>query len=394
MGWQEVSIMDQRREFVMFASRDDANISELCRRFGISRTTGYKWLHRAGAGEESFADRSRRPLHSPARTSPEIEERIVMVRTMHPAWGARKIRSWLSRRGMEVPAASTVHAILRRHGLIQPHAPGAPLGRFEQDAPNLQWQMDFKGRTRLNDGSYVHPLSVLDDHSRFCLLLEACARENHDTVRPLLERVLRRYGLPASIYVDNGTPWGSATPGQWTRLGVWLLKLGIRVVHGRPYHPQGRGKIERFHRSLKAETLNTPRPADMNEAAARLRRWRHIYNQQRPHEALDMRTPADVYTPSPRSFPDKLPEVEYDEGEIVRRVPRTKGYIHFKGKLRRVPDAFRGELLAIRPTATDGVFDVCFGSCKIAEINVKEGQTSNQKSVNHVPEHLSAMSPG
>ena len=394
MGWQEVSIMDQRREFVMFASREGVNFSELCRRFGISRTTGYKWLRRAAAGEESFANRSRRPVHSPARTSPEMEERVVAVRAMHPAWGARKIRSWLLREGVSVPAASTVHAILRRHGLIHPGAPGAPLGRFEHEAPNRQWQMDFKGRTRLGDGSWVHPLCVLDDHSRFCILLEACARENHDTVQPLLERALRRHGLPVSIYVDNGTPWGSATPGQWTRLGVWLLKLGIRVVHGRPYHPQGRGKIERFHRSLKAEALNAPLPAGMNEAAARLCRWRRVYNEQRPHEALGMRTPADVYTPSPRSFPDKLPEVEYDEGEIVRRVPGTKGYVHFKGKLWRVPDAFRTERLAIRPTVMDGSFDVCFGSVKIAEINLKEGQTSDQKSVNHVSEHLSAMSPG
>lgn len=376
MGWQEVSIMDQRREFVMFARREGANISALCRRYGISRTTGYKWLHRAAENEaEDFRDRSRRPLRSPSRTPAEVEAQVLAVRDAHPAWGARKIRSWLLRQGVAVPSASTVHAILQRHERIHPHAAGTACSRFEHDAPNVQWQMDFKGRTRLHDGSWVHPLCIIDDHSRFCILLQACVQETHETVQPLLEQALRCYGLPASIYVDNGTPWGSATPGQWTRLGVWLLKLGIRVVHGRPYHPQGRGKIERFHRSLKAEALSTPLPADLEEAAERLRRWRRIYNEQRPHEALAMRTPAEVYAPSPRPFPERIPEVEYAEGEIVRRVPRTKGYIHFKGRLWRVPDAFREEWLAIRPTATDGLFDVCFGSVKITEIDLRTGKT-------------------
>ena len=243
MGWQEVSIMDQRREFVMFARREGANISALCRRYGISRTTGYTWLHRAAENEaEDFRDRSRRPLRSPLRTPAEVEAQVLAVRDAHPAWGARKIRSWLLRRGVAVPSASTVHAILQRHERIHPHAAGTACSRFEHDAPNVQWQMDFKGRTRLHDGSWVHPLCIIDDHSRFCILLQACVQETHETVQPLLEQALRCYGLPASIYVDNGTPWGSATPGQWTRLGVWLLKLGIRVVHGRPYHPQGRAR--------------------------------------------------------------------------------------------------------------------------------------------------------
>jgi len=392
MPWQEVSIMDCRREFVMFASREGANISELCRRYGISRTTGYKWLHRAASGAEDFADRSRRPRHSPLRTPPEVERRILKVRRRHPAWGARKIRGWLLRQGVQVPSASTVHVILRRHGCIAPLSPGAPSRRFEQPAPNLLWQMDFKGRTRLGDGAWLHPLCVLDDHSRFCLLLQACAGEDHDTVRPLLEKALRRYGLPRAIYVDNGTPWGTATPGQWTRLAVWLLKLGVRVIHGRPHHPQGRGKIERFHRSLKSEALNAPLPRDMAEAARRLQRWRGIYNEQRPHEALNMRTPAEVYRPSPRPFPSRLPEVEYDAGEIVRRVGRTKGYVSFRGRLWRVPQAFRGERLAIRLTTTDGCFDVCFWAVKVATIELNSRQQKpedkDSKPVNHVPEHL------
>ena len=388
MPWREVSIMESRREFVMFASREGANISELCRRYGISRTTGYKWLRRAAAGEEDFADRSRRPRRSPLRTPPEVERRILEVRRRHPAWGARKIRTWLQRQGVAVPSASTVHAILQRHGCISPQAAGMSPKRFEQPAPNLLWQMDFKGCTRLGDGSWLHPLCVLDDHSRFCVLLQACARENHDTVRPLLEKALRRYGLPLAIYVDNGAPWGAPRGAPWTRLTVWLLKLGIRVIHGRPRHPQGRGKIERFHRSLKSEALNTPVPRDLAEAHRRLRRWRILYNEQRPHEALGMRTPADVYQPSPRPFPDRLPDVGYDEGEIVRRVDPTKGYVTFRGRLWPVPKAFSGEPVAIRPTTTDGRFNVCFGAVTIATIDLNEEKREYNTAVNHVPEHL------
>jgi len=375
MPWQEVSTVKLRKEFIVFATREDANISELCRRFRISRTTAYKWLRRVRKeGDASLEDRSRRPLRSPGRTAEHIEQCILEVRRQHPAWGARKIRSFLLREGMRMPAPSTVHAILHRNGCIARHAPGAPLGRFEHDTPNAQWQMDFKGKTRLGNGAWAHPLSILDDHSRFCVLLRACEGETHDIVKPLLEEAFRLYGLPHSIYADNGPPWASSMQGQWTRLGVWLLKLGVRLILGRPYHPQGRGKIERFHRSMKAEALSMRALQDIRQADAVLREWRHVYNFQRPHEALDMRTPSQLYQPSPRPFPEKLPEVSYEEGEIVRKVLSGKGYISFRGRLWRMPDAFRGELVAIRPTNVDGRYKICFGAFPIAEIDLSKAQ--------------------
>jgi len=204
----------------------------------------------------------------------------------------------------------------------------------------------------------------------------------------MLEKAFRRYGLPAAFYVDNGTPWGTATPGQWTRLGVWLLRLGVRVIHGRPYHPQGRGKIERFHRSLKAEALAMRPLRSMAAARRALDEWRGVYNFERPHEALEMRTPAQLYRPSPRPFPEQIPKVQYDAGETVRKAGHSKGFVSFKNRLWRVPGAFRGELLAIRPTRLDGCFDICFGAVKIAEINLNEDQNEGTKGVNHVSEHL------
>lgn len=390
MPWREVSIMDQRREFVRLAGQEGANRRELCRRFGIHPDTAYKWLSRWSEGETALADRSRRPHTSPKRTQAAIEVLVLQVRDAHTAWGARKIARCLEREGIEVPALSTVHEILRRHGRIVPPVGGAVAHlRFEKPAPNLLWQMDFKGWIRLGDASRCHPLTILDDHSRYAIGLEACADEQGNTVQKRLERVFKHYGLPEAFFVDNGTPWGDASGHRWTRFGVWLLKLGIDVLHSRPYHPQSRGKNERFHRTLKAEVFALRRFGDLKDVQRALDTWRTIYNLDRPHEALGQDVPASRYTPSARSMPSRLPNVEYDEGEIVRRVSTTKDYVSFKGKLWKVPEAFRGEIVAIRPKASDGKYGVYFASHQIASINLTQKQ-----SVGDVSEQVSAMSPG
>jgi transposase InsO family protein len=266
-----------------------------------------------------------------------------------------------------------VHAILCRHGRIGP----APIerqahGRFERAAPNLLWQMDFKGRTRFACGTWCHPLTIVDDHSRFAVALEACADERTDTVKERLTRTMRVHGLPLAIYTDNGNPWGTGVPGQWTRLRVWLLKLGVEVIHARPYHPQGRGKNERFHRSLKAEVFAFAPLDGLAEAQRAFDRWREVYNHQRPHQALAMAVPASRYRPSPRPVPSRLPEPGYDSGEIVRRVGTTKAYVSFRNRLWPVPKAFLGETLAIRPRATDGRYAICFGATEIATIDLSQ----------------------
>jgi transposase InsO family protein len=368
--------------------QEGTNRRELCRRFGIHPDTGYKWLGRWTA-DEGLGDRSRRPHSSPARTEAALEERIVAVRDAHPAWGARKIASCLARAGIGSPAISTVHTVLRRHGrVIAPRGGAAATQRFEMAAPNLLWQMDFKGWVRLADETRCHPLTVVDDHSRYDLCLEACADERGDTVRGRLERTFRRYGLPEAFFLDNGTPWGDPSGERWTRFSVWLLKLGIAVIHSRPYHPQSRGKNERFHRTLKAEIFALRRLRDLAEAQRAFDAWREVYNFERPHQALGQQVPASRYRPSARSMPDRLPTLVYDAHEIVRLVPATKAYVSFKGRLWKVPQAFCGERLAIRPMTTDGQFGVFFGANQVANIDL-----TNKKCVGHVSEQVSVMSP-
>lgn len=391
MPWHEVSVMDQRREFVRLAVQEDVNRRELCRRFGISPTIGYKWLMRFRVGDADLADRSRRPHASPRRSEKAIEDAVLAVRDAHPMWGARKIARCLVRDGHAVPAVSTLHAILRRHGRVCPPAgtPGEPYRRFEKEAPNLLWQMDFKGHMRLGDGMSCHPLTMVDDHSRFALCLAACGDEQGKTVRTHLETTFRRYGLPEAMFVDNGSPWGSTTGDPWTKLSVWLLKLGIGMIHSRPYHPQSRGKNERFHRTLKDEVFAFRRFRDLAEVQRAFDQWREVYNFERPHEALGQQVPASRYLASPRSMPDRLPKVEYNPHEIVRSVSSTKAYVSFKGRLWKVPQAFQGERLAIRPLTVDGEYGIYFGAHQIASIDL-----TNQQGVGHVSEHPSVMCPG
>jgi transposase InsO family protein len=388
MPWHEVSIMDERREFVRLASIEGANRRELCRRFGVHPATGYKWLGRWSADGE-LADRPRRPHSSPKQTDRLVERCILTLRDAHPAWGARKIAHCLERDEMSAPAVSTVHEILRRNGrIVAPIGGAAAHQRFEKPAPNLLWQMDFKGHVALGDGSRCHPLTVLDDHSRYSLCLQACANEQGNTVQQRLEATFRRYGLPEAFFVDNGTPWGGSSGQRWTRFGVWLLKLGITLLHSRPYHPQSRGKNERFHRTLNAEVLALRPMRDLAEAQRAFDAWRTIYNLERPHEALDQDVPASRYRPSLRPMPDRLPQAEYDADDVVRTVPTTKDYIRFKGRHWKVPQAFRGERVAIRPLTVDGHYGVFFAAHQIATIDL----TAN-KCVGHVSEQVSLMSP-
>ena len=391
MPWCEVSVMDQRREFVRLAAQEGANRRELCRRFGISPDVGYKWLARWQAGDRELTDRSRRPHVMPGRSDAAIEERVLAVRDKHPAWGARKIAHCLKRDGLAAPVPSTVHQILCRNGRVKPteRAPSNPGHRFEKEAPNQLWQMDFKGHMPLINGTDCHPLTMVDDHSRYVVCLKACANEQRSTVQDHLTATFRRYGLPDAFYTDNGSPWGDSSGMHWTGLKVWLLKLGIRVVHARPRHPQARGKNERFHRTLQAEVFALKRFRDLGEVQRAFDAWRTTYNLERPHEALDQDVPGSRYRPSTRSMPDRLPQIEYDDNEIVRRVGTTKAYISFKGRPWKLPQAFYGERVAIRPLGADGQYGIFFGSHHIANIDL-----TGQECVGDVSEQVSVMSQG
>ncbi len=287
----------------------------LCRRFGVAPATGYKWLARyAERGLAGLEERSRRPHRSPCRSEPGVEAAVLAVRAQHPAWGGRKIRARLLQAGAEMaPAPSTITAILRRHGEpVGAHGGGrADWTRFEQPRPNALWQMDHKGHVAMADGRRLHPLTVLDDHSRYALVLKACTDQRTGSVREALVEAFRRYGLPEAIITDNGAPWGNG-PGQpFTPLGVFLIDQGIRIAHARPYHPQTMGKDERFHRTLKLEAMGGPPFADAPAAQKVFERWRAIYNHERPHEALDLRPPASRYQPSPRSYRETPEPIDY-----------------------------------------------------------------------------------
>ena len=337
-GWDpfgEVSAIDQKREFVVFAAAEGANIRELCRRFGVSPTTGYKGLNRhRREGLTGLQERSRRARSCPFRTAGAAEAKALEIRELsNNAWGGRKIKRTLEDRGETgIPAASAITTILRRRGRLTEAAlaehPG-PWTRFEPASPNELWQMDFKGPFATQAGR-CHPLTALDDCSRYNLVLAACGDEQARAVRGELEKAFRRYGLPLAMLMDGGSPWGDwADP--WTRFTVWLMGLGVRVLHGRPRHPQTQGKEERFHRTVKAEVMNGRSFRDLSDCQRAFDEWRPRYNHERPHEALDMARPAERYRPGPRVFPEVLPAIEYGPGDQVRKVDGG-GFISFKNR--------------------------------------------------------------
>lgn len=372
MVWSEKSRMDCRRDFVELALAAGSNVSELCRRFGISRKTGYKWLGRQASGE-GVSDRSRRPLASPRRTEPESERAVLALRARHPTWGGRKLKRRLADLGHgAVPAASTITEILRRHHLIDPDEARRhrAFERFEHPRPNALWQMDFKGHFALGAGR-CHPLTVLDDHSRYAICLAACADERGETVREQLTRRFQRYGLPERINVDNGGPWGTREQYRWTTLTVWLARLGIAVSHSRPYHPQTNGKDERFHRTLGADVIQRQVFGDLRQCQAAFERWRTVYNTERPHQAIGMAVPASRYRVSPRPWPKVLPQPCYHPDDIVRKVQQG-GEVSFKGREIDLPSAFAGQHVGFRTSHTDGLWDVFFAANRIAQVDLRD----------------------
>jgi transposase InsO family protein len=374
MPWQECDVVSMRGEFCRLASLPDAKMSVLCRRFGISRKTGYKWLARFLSGG-SCEDRSRRPRHFREPTSAAIEAEVLELRDRHPAWGGRKLRARLVALGRDaVPAASTITAILHRHGRIEQEESlkRVSVQRFERAAPNELWQMDFKGDFPTVDGRRCHPLTITDDHSRYSLGLRACLNQRSETVQESLRGVFRRYGLPWSMLTDNGTPCAvTHRRGGYTKLSVWLLRHNIRVIHGRAYHPQTQGKEERFHRTLQAEVLRGRAFANSTEVQREFDRWRQMYNHERPHEALGLAVPGSRYEVSRREFPEHLPAIEYDAEDEVRKV-NPVGQLSFRGQWIKISEAFAGQPVALRPTTTEGVWQVFYCWQKIARVDLRE----------------------
>jgi transposase InsO family protein len=372
MAWEVCTKVSRREEFVRFAAAGQSSLSELCLRYGVSRVTGYKWLQRARLGE-NLTDRSRRPRTSPARTSEVTEALVCELRLRHPAWGGRKLHHYLRREGVTpLPAPSTVNTILSRNGLLSPvRRMQRDWQRFEAEAPNHLWQMDFKGPIETEAGA-CHALTVLDDCSRFNLCLAICPDQRRETVQSQLVQAFRCYGLPDSILCDNGPPWGSHQDGvrRFTSLAAWLMRQRIIVSHGRPAHPQTQGKDERFHGSFGRELLAS-RPVwhSPRQLSLAAQDWRELYNWRRPHEALANEPPCSRYHTSSRSYSEVPASVEYPAADDVRRVAQG-GLISFHGRKYRVGRAFTGEPVALR-AVSDGVWDVYYCLQRITTLDLR-----------------------
>jgi transposase InsO family protein len=365
----------QRLEFVSLGSKPGVNFKALCERTDISRRVGYKWLKRyREGGVAALEDQSRRPKRSPRQCDAAVTALVIAQREREPTWGGRKLRRRLQDLAHAwVPAASTCTEILRRANLLGKTdcAPTTPWQRFERTRPNELWQMDFKGPFPMQCGQRCHPFTVLDDASRFNLALQPCANETGCTVQAALTVTFKEYGLPEEILCDNGPPWGCSDPVcPYTWVTVWLLQHGVRVLHGRPFHPQTQGKDERFHRTLKAELISRHTWNDLSHCAREFPRYRERYNCTRPHDALQGDTPVSRYRPSPRSLPRMVSPPEYAQAERIKRV-RTSGVIKFERRTWYVGRAFAGLTVGLRPSAqADGQWEVFFGVQRLGLIDL------------------------
>lgn len=322
MAWRTSKVQEQRIEFVVAAHRREKSLTELCAEFEISRPTGYQWLKRYEAnGIRGVVEKSRRPHASPRRTAAEWEERAVELRRERPDWGARKIQHLLEREGIRLPG-STIHRIFWRHDLVRKGEPRRlALRRFERERPNQLWQMDFKGPKGWDQP--VGPLSVLDDHSRYAVALENTGSTQAQGVQCVLERVFHDSGVPEEMLMDHGTPWFN-TQGRlgWSQFTVWLMDQDVALHFSGRGHPQTQGKVERFHRSLTSALLRRGTP-EQAQRQVWLDAFRQEYNCVRPHEALQMRTPHQVWQKSLRAYREQSVAWLYPAGSEVKEVDRT-----------------------------------------------------------------------
>lgn len=389
MALTGVSEMQVKLNFVQRATQPGANISALCREFGVSRSQAYVMLARvAKEGLSGIAAKSRRPHHSPTQIGEQMRQSIVTLRQRHPAWGARKLHAYLLAQGLQdLPSISGVQAVLRRAQLIDPEEgpKHRAFERFEHPNPHDLWQMDFKGYVLLQDAQQLHPLTILDDHSRYSLCIGVCANERRATVQAELTGAFEEHGMPLRMTMDNGSPWGDAN-GSFTRLMLWLMRLGVRVSYSRPYHPQTQGKDERFHRSLKAELLSRQVFSSFVHAKQAIEEWRHIYNELRPHQALGMKPPISRYAPSPRVYTGHLAALLYPISDEVRKVCQ-QGFLSFKGQEYRLGKAFAGDCVGIRPTAhQDGLHDVFYANFRVGQINLHERSIESHRKMMRQPD--------
>lgn len=371
MPWKDKTVEELRKEFAEAAASCE-NFSALCREFQITRKTGYMWKERYEANE-MLSDRSRAPKTVANKTSPKIESIIVEVRLSHPGWGAKKIKCFLENKGYELPCSKTVNNILHRHNCIskEESLKHKAYVRYEKESCNEMWQTDFKGEFKMRDGNYCYPLDILDDHSRYVLKIKPVLKSS-TVVLPTFREAFYEYGMPNSVLSDNGAQFAGFKKG-YTQFEKWLMNHDVLPIHGRCRHPQTQGKIERFHRAMDQELLKHYTPHNINDASQVLEAWRNCYNNERPHEALKMKCPSDIYVPSNRTYYDEVKKYEYGGEYHVIKV-NSWGYVRFDKFQVYLSETMAGEYLEFRPGITGESFIACYRNYSIAEFDVDTGE--------------------
>lgn len=388
MPWKETGPMDERLAFIVACQQGEASMAEVCRQFGISRKTGYKWWQRYQAdGPSGLSARSRAPHTHPQAVAAAVEERLRAARAAHPTWGPRKLAAWLTARepDLALPAASTIGVVLARAGLVAPrrrhrHASPSLVGLTPYSAANRVWCVDFKGQFRLGDGQLCYPLTISDGASRYLLRCQGLPAIDTARVQPLFVATFREFGLPETIRSDNGPPFASTGLGGLSRLAVWWLKLGIRPERIAPGKPGQNGRHERLHRTLAQETAQPPK-ASLRAQQRAFDAFRTEYNQERPHEALGQVPPAQVYQPSSRAYPRRLIRFRYPEAEAVRQV-RHNGELQWRGAFIYVSAALAGERVGLHQLP-DGHWELIFGPLTLGVLDERLSKIRPLRAATH-----------
>lgn len=372
MPWKSKTPVDLRKEFMNRVMKGE-KVAQLCREYSISRKTGDKFKQRfMRLGEAGLVDQSRAPKVIPHRTPPELVKLIVDERKRHPTWGPKKLKVVLEERlDRGLPAPSTIGDILVQEGLVSPRRRNRrvspqPTRLREALAPNDVWCIDYKGQFRLGDRSACYPLTLTDQHSRFLLACEAMARISDEATREACEEIFRQFGLPKAIRSDNGIPFASSGLANLTKLSAYWLRLGIELERIRPAHPEENGQHERMHRTLKFETTRPPR-TNLLQQQERFDAFIEEFNNKRPHEALDMKRPAQLYKPSPRKLPSHLPDPDYPEHDDAVYVHRC-GSLFFRRRKTFLSAALASQPVGLREEP-DGRWLVTFMTLDLGHLD-------------------------
>lgn len=377
MSWKESKAVDERKRFIEEWKKQEEDFAELCRQFGIARQTGYKWTKRySQSGEAGLEEHSRAPHNCPHAVKDSIQQAIVELRREHPRWGPRKLRAYLQARQprRSWPASSTIGVLLSQHGLAHARHPRRRTPRCSEplshaQAPNQVWCADYKGWFYCGDGKRCDPLTISDAFSRYLLRCRAVRKTDGVEAQAVFEAVFREYGLPEAIRTDNGSPFASKAPAGLSRLSMWWLRLGIRHERIDPGCPQQNGRHERMHQTLKQETASPPH-ATIRQQQQAFQDFQRLYNQERPHEALNYRTPGQLYVASQQVFPARLPELEYPAEAEIRRVSQ-QGSVRWKSQRGFVSEVLAREDVGLVEVEED-FLEVYYGPLFLGWLNAAE----------------------